>query len=434
MVRTMSTEPLNLPIEIARRFILGRQGLWPGRRWRGLTGTEQAMRAVEHLQLDPLVIIARAHDLILQSRVIDYRRDDWATLTYGQRKFFDWGGWLAVRPMDELPYWRVMMRRELDQPYWRAFADEHREAIAEMRAVLAERDEVSNRDFTMESRRRVDHYRGRKDSAIALHFLWRIGDVMVSRRERFERVYALTERVAPPAYVREHDIAEAEAYLMRKEVASEGLAALRTVAQHLRRKVPPVELQSWRDRELAAGRLVEVRVEGWRAPVVALASDRPFLDALVAGRAPRAWAPIEADTDSEATFLSPLDPVSARGRAKPLFGFDYVWEVYKPAPQRRWGYYTLPVLWGDRLVARFDSRLDRAARTLVVNGVWLEEPSLARDAAFTGALRHGMDRFLRFLDAGATDVSAVADARMRRALSIGPLRRRRSPAAHRRAG
>ena len=76
------------------------------------------MRAIEHLQLDPLVVVARAHDLILQGRVIDYRPDDWATLTYGQRKFFDWGGWLAVRPMDELPYWRVLMRREIDQPNW----------------------------------------------------------------------------------------------------------------------------------------------------------------------------------------------------------------------------------------------------------------------------------------------------------------------------
>ena len=113
----------------------------------GLKGAEQAMRAIEQLQLDPLVLLARAHDLILQARVIDYRQDDWATLTYEQRKFFDWGGWLAVRPMDELPYWRVLMRRELDQPNWITFQREHGPAIAEMREVLAERGTVSNRDF-----------------------------------------------------------------------------------------------------------------------------------------------------------------------------------------------------------------------------------------------------------------------------------------------
>ena len=70
------------------------------------------MRTLEHLQLDPLQIMARAQDLMLHSRVIDYAIDDWAVLTYERRRFFDWGGWLAVRPMDELPHWRVVMRRE----------------------------------------------------------------------------------------------------------------------------------------------------------------------------------------------------------------------------------------------------------------------------------------------------------------------------------
>src|SRR5688500_12088146 len=105
---------LSITIDTARRFILGKQGLWPGRRWRGITGTEQAMRAMEYLQLDPLQIIARSHDISLHSRVLDYEPGMWEELAYRQRKFFDWGGWLAARPMDELPYWRVVMRRERD--------------------------------------------------------------------------------------------------------------------------------------------------------------------------------------------------------------------------------------------------------------------------------------------------------------------------------
>jgi uncharacterized protein YcaQ len=411
--------PLDIPIDVARRFVLGKQGLWPGRRWRGLEGTEEAMRAIEHLQLDPLVVIARAHDLILQSRVIDYRPDDWAVLTYDQRKFFDWGGWLAVRPMDELPYWRVIMKRELDQPNWIEFVADHAEAIAEMRQVLAERGTVSNRDFGMSSRKRVDHYRGRKDSALALHFLWRIGDVMVSRRERFERVYALTEAVAPQGLIREHDPVEAEDFLMLKTVASEGLMPVRSLATFLRRKVPPDELARWRTRRLADGTLLEVRVEGWRTAQLALGSDREDIETLLAGRTPTAWRPLETATDQEATFLSPLDPVSARGRAKPLFDFDYVWEVYKPAHLRRWGYYTLPILWGDRLVARFDAKLERATMNLVLNGLWLEDAALARDEAFAGALGQGMARFARFLDAKRVDASVVVQAELRRRLSIG---------------
>ncbi len=414
MGRTM---PLEISIETARRYVLGRQGLWPGRRWQGLDGTDQAMRAIEHLQLDPLVVVARAHDLILQGRVIDYHQDDWATLTYDQRKFFDWGGWLAVRPMDELPYWRVLMRREVDLPNWVEFRQEHAAAIAEMREVLRERGTVSNRDFEMGTRTRVDHYRGRKDSALALHYLWRIGDVMVSRRERFERVYALTEVVAPADLLRVHDEAEADDYLLMKTVAADGLTPMRTVSNSLRRAVPPAELADWRRRKIDAGQLVEVRVEGWRAPQVALAEDRPVLEVLAAGGRPAAWDPLDTTTEAEATFLSPLDPVSARGRARPLFDFDYVWEVYKPAHLRRWGYYTLPILWGDRLVARFDSRLDRTSATLVINGFWLEDETLARDDAFAEALGRGMARFTAFLGAGRVDAQAVVQPKLRRRLS-----------------
>ena len=105
---------LTIDINTARRFILGKQGLWPGRRWRSIKGTEQAMRTMEYLQLDPLQIIARSQDITLHSRVLDYTPGLWEDVTYRQRKFFDWGGWLAARPMDELPHWRVVMRRERD--------------------------------------------------------------------------------------------------------------------------------------------------------------------------------------------------------------------------------------------------------------------------------------------------------------------------------
>src|SRR4051794_4012582 len=170
---------LKIDIDTARRFILGKQGLWPGRRWRGIEGTEQAMRAMVLLQLDPLQIIARSHDITLHSRVLDYTPGMWEDLAYQQRKFFDWGGWLAVRPMDELPHWRVVMRRERDSGLrLRAMARDHADAIVEMRAVLHERGVVSNRDFDMATRTRTQSYRGRKDSALALYYLWLTGEVI----------------------------------------------------------------------------------------------------------------------------------------------------------------------------------------------------------------------------------------------------------------
>jgi uncharacterized protein YcaQ len=404
---------LDISAVTARRYVMGRSGLWPGRRWRALEGTGDAMRAMEDLQLDPLVVIARAQDLALHSRVADYTLEDWAVLTYERREFFDWGGWLAVRPMAELPLFRVVMARERTHDHWREVAREHAAAIEEMRAILGSGREVSNRDFEMRHRTRIDDYRGRKDSALALHYLWRVGEAMVTRRERFERVYAATEAVAPAWALREIDPAVADDRLMLKWIAAAGLGRLNSINYHLRRTVPPAELAAWRAGHVAAGSLLEVKVEGWKPIQLAPGSDAEVLADLESGRVPAAWAPIETTTTEEVSFLSPLDPVSARGRAKPLFGFDYVWEVYKPLEKRRFGYYTMPFLWGDRLVGRFDPKLDRTTGTLVINGLWLEDPALAKDTAFGEALALGMVRFGRLLRAKKIDVTAVPFSSLR---------------------
>ena len=412
----------------ARRYVMGRGGLWPGRRWRGLEGTGTAMRAMEDVQLDPLVVGARAHDLALHSRVADYAIDDWAILTYERHQFFEWGGWLAIRPMDELPYFRVLMRREREKGHWLEVERDHHDAIEEMRALLRSGREVSNRSFEMSDRTRIDHYRGRKDSALALHYLWRIGEAMVARRERFERVYALTESVAPSSALREVGEAEADDVLARKAVAAAGLARMAGInAAYVNRLKSggPGELDDWRTRGLADGSLIDVRVEGWRTPQIALGADAAILAELEGGRVPAAWIPLGPTTTDEATFLSPLDPVSARGRAKPLFGFDYVWEVYKPVEKRLFGYYTMPILWGDRLVGRFDPKLNRATGTLLVLGLWLEDAALAKDAAFADALAAGMRRFMSFLEVRRIDVGAVAQPALRRAMAKVAVSRRR---------
>ena len=323
---------LNINLETARRFILGKQGLWPGRRWRGPKGTEQAMRAMEYLQLDPLQIIARSQDLKLHSRVLDYTPGLWEKLAYQQRKFFDWGGWLAVRPMDELPYWRVVMRREREVGgRLGAMAREHAQAIVEMRAILRERGTVSNRDFEMATRTRTEHYRGRKDSALALYYLWRTGEVMTHHRENFERVYALTEAVAPAQLLLESGEAEADRFLIKKDISFSGLSRMAREQDSFHRGVPFERVKSGaRRRCWPTARSSRCRWKAGSRCTTPSASDAGLLRDLSAGRVPKAWTPLETTTTEEAVFLAPLDPVSARGRAKVLFGFDYVWEVYKP--------------------------------------------------------------------------------------------------------
>lgn len=419
---------LTIDIQTARRFILGKQGLWPGRRWRGARGVEKAIRAMEYLQLDPLQIIARAQDIALQGRVLDYEPGQWERVAYKQRKFFDWGGWLALRPMDELPNWRVVMRHERDiAPGIRKLGREHAKAIEEMRELLTQRETVSNRDFDMASRKRTQSYRGRKDSAVALYYLWRIGEVMTHHREKFERVYALAERVAPAEFIRENDEAQVDRFLIQKEISHYGL--LRT--KHIRDYFLRYASGRWKasalrsgtaqriiDALLADGDVIEVKVEGWKENYYALGSDAKMLRGLGSGRTPKAWTPLDGPTTDEVIFLSPLDQVSARGRAKGLFDFDYVWEVYKPVHLRKYGYYVMPILWGDQLVGRFDSKLDRTTNTFVILGLWLEDKTLAKSEAFAEALARGFARFVRFLGAGKLDAKAIREPLLRKRVTI----------------
>lgn len=381
------------------------------------------MRAMEYLQLDPLQVIARSQDIALYGRVLDYAPEMWEVVTYQQRKFFDWGGWLAARPMDELPHWRVVMGRERDgisgDPRIGRLARDHAEAIEEMRAILREREMVSNRDFETATRTRTQNYRGRKDSALALYYLWRTGEVMTHHRERFERVYALTEKVAPARFIRESDEAETDRFLVKKEISFNGLARVSRTSEAFHGRGEPDRAAKKRlEAMLADGEVIEVQVEGWKQVHYALGSDTKTLKDLSAGRVPKAWKPLETTTTEEAVFLAPLDNVSARGRAKVLFGFDYVWEVYKPAHQRKFGYYTLPVLWGDRLVARFDSKLDRTTNTFVILGLWPDDKALGKDEAFAEALTRGFARFVTFLGASKLEAKAIRERLLRRRVGV----------------
>ncbi|MFN2137795.1 MAG: winged helix-turn-helix domain-containing protein [Candidatus Promineifilaceae bacterium] len=408
-----------IDIKTARRYILGKQGLWPGRRWQGPAGTEQGLREIEYLQLDPLQIIARSHDIQMYSRVLDYAPGMWEDAAYEQRGFFDWGGWLSTRPMDELPYWLAVMRRERDGHTDSGqriitMGREHAGAIEEMRDILRERGTVSNRDFSMAKRKRTNSYRGRKDSSVALYYMWRTGEVMTHHRENFERVYALTEEVAPAHLLNQSGDGEVDRFLFQKEISFGGLSRLQRTADAYGRGVPFSNKEKQLKALLAGGQIIEVKIDGWRGVHYALAADAGLLDDLSAGRVPEAWTPLGTTTTEEVTFLAPLDPVSARGRAKVVFDFDYVWEVYKPEHQRRYGYYTLPVLWGDRLVARFDSKLDRSTGTFIILGFWLEDGALAGNQDFSEALARGFKRFQTFLGADRIDAAAINEPLLRK--------------------
>lgn len=408
--------PIVISRQTARRFVLGKQGLWPGRRWKGKKGTAQAIRACEAVQLDPLNITARSHDLVLHSRVVDYKPEYLYQIAYQDREFFDYGGWLAMYPMSNLPYFRVHMERRRHHKRVEGFMLSNPELFDQVRAELRARGPLGNRDLNGNKVER--NYRGRKDTSLALFDMWLCGELMIHHREGFERVYDFRENIAPKQFDYVKSEKEAEEFFIRKEISFMGLyrePVLRSALQY--------DMQSNYSRA-ETGRLVtewidcgkgrQARVEDGRDTFLVLAEDIPVLEALEEGKLPKGWKPADTSTLEEVTFLASLDIVSARGRAKRLFDFDYKWEVYTPAHQRRWGYYVLPILYGDDLVARFDPKLDRTTMTLEIKGFWLEDEVPVSDGQFADAMAEGLIRFAKFLGASRITVDTIQPEKLRK--------------------
>jgi uncharacterized protein len=413
---TKNTNSISISKVSARRFVLGRQALWPGRRFAGRAGTSQALQAIEALQLDPLNVVARSHDIALWGRVLDYQPEYLYQAAYEEREFFDYGGGLFMYPMSELPYWRPAMERLGEHARWGTFSKEHPEVIGQVLQALRERGPLGNRDF--DGNKRVVSYRGRKDTALALFALWLAGEIMIHHRKGFDRYYDLCERVVPAAHAHKASEQAAEAYFGRKTIAFWGLLREKrwaaSVSDYLARKLSPQQAEMSLSALYEQNSITAVKIEGSKERWIALSSDLPLLEALEAGRIPYEWAASGPSTLEEVTFLAPLEIVSARGRAKQLFDFEYIWEVYKPVELRRWGYYTLPILYGDTLVARIDPKLERKTGTLQIKGFWLENEASAADPDFAEALGKGLARFTSFVKAGSVDVEAIQPERLRR--------------------
>jgi len=402
-------KPQEISRQTARRFVLGKQGLWSGRRWQGRDGLELALNAVGAVQMDPLNVVARAHHIALWGRVLDYSHDDLTALMYDERTFFDYGGVLCIRPMADLPFWRVHMERRKDEPRWATFRKENRALIRNVLAEVESRGPLGSRDLTGASR--VANYRGGKDSTVALYYIWLTGELMVHHRQGFDRIFDLRDCVAPPEHNRLASITEADGHFARQAIAHRGIISDRDWKNSfnacLRVKIDLAETRTRLTNLVAAGIATDVTVEGSRDAHYLLTEDAHEFEIVAAGGLPDEWKPFGTSNDDEVVFLSPLDVVSSSGRAANLFDFEYLWEVYKPAAKRRWGYYTLPILWGDVLVARLDPKFDRERNVLMILGFWLEDEATGRDPAFVGAFARGLRRFAQFIGAEEIEIDAI---------------------------
>jgi uncharacterized protein YcaQ len=397
---------------VYRRFILGAQGLWPGRRWAGKAGIAQALHAAEAVQVDPVAMLAQSHDIAQWGRVADYSPQMLHDLIYNERQFFDYGSILMIYPIEEFPYWRRRMLQRRQKPYLKDYFSANKTLLRQVRAEIKARGPLRSRDL---DGKHVNRYRSSKDTGVAMYYLWLTGELTIHSRIGRDRVYGFTERLIPESWLYTAKSKETDDYFLRKALAQYGLSTRREFnnllkALHDDQPQGAEKVNARTNMLLAEDRLRAVQLEGSREVLYYLPESQALLDELSAGCVPAEWAPLDGQAD-EVIFLAPLEYVSARGRAKGIFQFDYKWEIYKPAHTRVYGPYTLPVLYGDRLVARLDAKLDRQSNTLILNGLWLEEGFQA-DEEFSAAFARGLEHFAKFLEADSIDTENLKSTKL----------------------
>lgn len=349
------------------------------------------IRRLGTVQFDPLAPVGTNPDLVLQSRVPEYRRGDWLHAAYGQRLLVD--GWDKQASLIQPSEWWAQA------PFHRWFEERWRQRGVDVESpeALAILDQVERHgpatslelgDQRADPALRGSWY-GPKRSRHLLKALWDAGRLMTHHRVGGRHAYDLPERVLPPAAgVPDATRDEALQRLVVRRVQAAGLLRPSADAAVWLLPCSRAERDRIAARAIAGGELVELDVEGtsyWTTPGALSVLEE---------------APDSAGSASQGVrFLAPLDPLMwDRGGVARLFGFDYVWEVYKPQAQRRWGYYVLPVLWGERFVARFDARCEQGAVTLLA---WHWEPGIpARlPEGLPEALQQTARAFLAYLGA-----------------------------------
>jgi uncharacterized protein YcaQ len=398
---------LSLSAVQARAIHLAAQGLAERRR---MPATPDDVRAavarMALLQMDTIHVVARSHHLVLFSRLGSYRQEWLDRLVESGALFEVWAHEACIAPVEDFG----VLRRALEtRDHWAV--NRARRLLErngpQMRALL-ERvragGPVKASDLGTERRRRAGWWGWTKEKAWLEAWL-ALGELLVARRDRFQRVYDITGRVLPGAAARPlPGAAEAERALIERAVRALGVAQARWINDYFRTR-PRLSAEHLRPL-LDDGTLFEVAVRGWAAPGYVHRDHLELAERAAAGGV----------RPERSTLLSPFDPVVwDRERASAMFGFDYRLECYVPAPRRRYGYFVLPVLRRGAIVGRLDAKAHRAEGRFEVKALHLE-PGVRPSAALLADVARAIRECASWHETPDVEVTRTFPASVRRRL------------------
>ena len=368
-VRTVSLTAL-------RRIAINAQG-YASRPRRGTRQeVDAAIRALTCVQLDSITAVERSHRITLGARVGTYPRETVSVLLGKGRIFEYWAHEACLIPVEEWPLFRAVMRRH--HPWRGDVIGQSPELAEEVRAAVRERGPIASRDFDGKGGGGMWNW---KPAKIMLEALWNSGEIVIAGRvSGFQRLYDLAERVIPREIL---DAPEPDEPTRLRELAiravrARGVLTEGGIVEHWRLRGGTARVRPHVDALVADGVLERLRVEDGGADVLV-----------------RSGTDLDPPRPTASALLSPFDNLLwDRPFARRVLGFDHLIEVYKPAPERRYGYYVLPLLWRDRVVGRADLKAERREGALVVKALHLER-GVRRSGALDDAFERALDRLRR---------------------------------------
>ena len=394
---------MRLTRSAATRLIVSCQGLGP--RWPlppGKEGVARAIRRLGYLQIDTIAVVQRAHHHILWSRCPGYAPALLHELHAHDRRVFE--GWTRIAcylPTEDYRYYLPAMRAFAAGEKMRRFLEHNAGLVDHVRGRIREEGGLASADFASPEGERRGPWWDWKPAKRVLEMLFQAGELMISERRSFQRVYDLTERVLPSGTDTATPTPEETArFVVNRVLAANGLTARGGV--RLTWKRSPQTEKALGDM-VAEGDVTPIRIDGIDEEHVALTS------VLEAGGQPAA-------SDTDVHILSPFDNlVTDRRRVRQFFGFECKLEAYFPAAKRKYGYFCLPILWGDHFVGRLDPKADRRQQTLLVRKLMFE-PGVADLDSLLPVLAGRLREFAEFNGCRDIVVEAAEPKRARRAL------------------
>jgi uncharacterized protein YcaQ len=388
----MTNQPL--PLATVRTLALHAQGLTTPNGAETAPTLDTIFDMIDRLgcvQIDTLHMVRRAQYVTLWSRLGSYNPDDFDRLLYDpdQRRLFEyWQHAASIIPLNDYRHYLHTMRHYRNGggwwPEWNK-QPENQALVEAVRARIQGEGAQRSTDFAAPDGKRGSWWDW-KPAKHALEYLYNVGDVMIADRVNFQRVYDLRERVLPD-WVDRRETAPEETrhHLLERAARAVGIGEAHHLADYAYMKRG--EVNKGVTALIRAGVLVEIDAEIMGGETRTLLVHRDTLP-LIAQIADGAIKPLRT------TFMNPFDNFFwAKGRDQMLWGFRQALEAYLPAAKRQWGYYCLPILHRDRLIGRFDPKLDRKTKTLILRALYLEpgvKPSAKRIADIARALRDFM--------------------------------------------